>query len=60
MSEAASFDSLPALSEEEKSRLHLWAQATPGQRLAWLEEALRLSALAKNRASQSQTDSPPT
>lgn len=52
MNEAATIEASSALSEDEKARLHLWAQATPGQRLAWLEEALRLAALAANRAGE--------
>lgn len=40
---------IPLLAEEEKARLHLWAQATPSQRLAWLEEALKLAVSAKAR-----------
>jgi hypothetical protein len=41
---------IPLLSEEEKEQLRLWAQATPSQRLAWLEEAMRLAASAKSGA----------
>ena len=42
---------IPDLTEEEKARLRLWAeQTTPAQRLAWLEEALKLAASAKARA----------
>ena len=41
---------IPLLAEEEKDRLRLWAQATPTQRLAWLEEAMQLSASAKSSA----------
>ncbi len=41
---------IPLLTEEEKSRLRLWAQATPSQRLAWLEEAMKISADAKSSA----------
>lgn len=35
---------IPVLSDVDKAQLHLWAQATPAQRLAWLEEALQLAA----------------
>ena len=38
---------IPLLAEEDKARLRLWASATPAQRLAWLEEAIKLSANAK-------------
>ena len=38
---------IPVLDEAQKDRLRLWASATPSQRLAWLEEALRLLAAAK-------------
>lgn len=38
---------IPHLSEDEKAQLRLWAQTTPTQRLAWLEEALKLAASAK-------------
>jgi hypothetical protein len=41
---------IPLLTEEDKARLRLWAQATPSQRLAWLEEAMKLSANAKTSA----------
>jgi len=41
---------IPPLAEEEKAQLRLWTQATPTQRLAWLEEALKLAASAKARA----------
>jgi len=39
---------IPLLSEDERVRLRLWAQASPSQRLAWLEEAMQLSAKAKS------------
>jgi len=41
---------IPLLSEEDRDRLRLWASATPAQRLAWLEEAIRLSTNAKSSA----------
>lgn len=41
------FSEIPLLNEEQKDRLRLWASATPSQRLAWLDEALRLSATVK-------------
>lgn len=33
-----------ALDADEKAHLHLWASATPAQRLAWREEAMQLAA----------------
>ena len=41
---------IPLLAEEDKERLRLWASATPAQRLAWLEEAIKLSTNAKSSA----------
>jgi hypothetical protein len=41
---------IPLLDEEDRERLRLWAQATPSQRLAWLEEAMKISANAKSSA----------
>ena len=41
---------IPLLAEEDRERLRLWAQSTPSQRLAWLEEAMLLSAKAKTSA----------
>lgn len=41
---------IPRLVEEDRERLRLWAQSTPSQRLAWLEEAMQLSAKAKTSA----------
>lgn len=44
-SKAAENDTLcRVLTADEKAHLHLWASATPAQRLAWLEEALHLAA----------------
>ena len=31
------------LTAEEKAQLHLWASATPVQRLNWLEEAQKIA-----------------
>ena len=31
------------LTEAEKTQLHLWASATPLQRLEWLEEAQKIA-----------------
>ena len=51
MNEATTLElQIPLLAEAERARLRLWAQATPSQRLAWLEEALKLSANAKTSA----------
>ena len=41
---------IPLLDEADRERLRLWAQATPVQRLAWLEEAMKISANAKSSA----------
>jgi hypothetical protein len=41
---------IPLLDEEDRERLRLWAQATPAQRLAWLEEAMQLAANARTSA----------
>ena len=31
------------LTEDEQAQLHLWASATPKQRLDWLEEAQKIA-----------------
>lgn len=49
MNEVATTPTLPPLSEDEKARLRLWAQATPAQRLSWLEESMKIAAAAKQR-----------
>lgn len=38
----------PGLSRHERDQLRTWMKATPRQRLAWLEEALRLFAKEKS------------
>jgi len=42
---------IPLLDEDDRERLRLWAQATPAQRLAWLEEAMQLAANAHAKKS---------
>jgi hypothetical protein len=41
------FEKKTQLSRHEREQLRSWVKSTPSQRLAWLEEAMRLAAKTK-------------